>query len=371
MTRTVCDWCVMDDTAQEFAKFDDGCNFCIPAREMLNKSKDHLAQGLVFEHKIREIRESGKTSEFDAVIGVSGGVDSSYLLHLLSETELRVLPVHVNAGWDSAEACENIQRMMTKLNLKLFTYVVDWESMRGLQIAFLKSGVINQDIPQDHAFLAALRLVAQKHGIKNLISGGNLATESIGPKSWGHQAMDYRYLRSIHTRYGEGSIKQFPTWSIKKEIWSTQFTKSFKLINPLNSTDYVPSLATQILKEKYGYKTYGDKHTESSFTRFFQQIYLPERLGIDKRKSHLSSLIVSKEISRNAALELLHSPPISVIERRKLVGFVAAKLEMSQDNLEVLMKMKRTGERIPSENFINTTILNISKARSKVRKQHK
>jgi hypothetical protein len=297
---------------------------------------------LAFENLVDEIKGSPGKEGFHGIIGVSGGVDSSYLVHKLKTSGLKLLAVHVDAGWNSIEAVGNISKIVTDLDLELETIVVDWQEMKDLQLAYLRSGVMNQDVPQDHAFFSSLYRLARKYQIKYVISGSNFATESILPASWGQDAMDGKQLTAIHSRHGRKALNSFPVTQLRDLYFHSYIRGDYKVVAPLNYLDYSKNLAIKVLESEYSWKDYGGKHKESKFTDFFQEVYLPERFGIDKKRAHLSSLIVNQEISREEALERISNSRISQLERDNLVLYIAGKLGIPKDELEELIKLPLT-----------------------------
>jgi hypothetical protein len=319
------------------------CNHCISAEINLRLFREIRAENqLVFENQVDEIKRSPGKEGFHAIIGVSGGVDSSFLLHKLRESGLKLLAVHVDAGWNSIEAVGNISRMVTDLDIELETIVIDWQEMKDLQLSYLRSGVINQDVPQDHAFFSSLYKIARKFEIKNVISGSNFATESILPAAWGQNAMDGKQLRAIHSRHGSRKLPSYPITHLMDLYFHSYIKRDYKVVAPLNLLDYSKTAAIEILQSNYNWKDYGGKHKESKFTDFFQEIYLPERFGIYKKRAHLSSLIVNQEVSRQEALEEVFNSNLSQLDRDNLVLFIAGKLDIAKDELERLIKLPLT-----------------------------
>jgi N-acetyl sugar amidotransferase len=327
-----CTRCVMDTTAIEIQFDEHGvCSFCRRAERMLSKGWFPNDEGVRRLDSIaQEIRDYGKDKQYDCIIGMSGGIDSSYLLHVAKvRMGLRPLVVHVDAGWNSEIAVKNIESLIRPLGLDLFTYVVDWEEMRDLQLAFLRASVANQDIPQDHAFFAKLYELAVKKGIKYVLTGSNLTSESILPSSWGYKASDSIHLRSIHKRFGERKLRTFPTMSYFEQKIYWPRIRGMKLIKPLNLIDYDKEKAKDFLIKTYNWRYYGGKHFESKWTKFFQAYYLPFKFGYDKRKAHLSSLIIAGQLSREKALEELSRPIYSERELADDMAFIAQKLGIS------------------------------------------
>lgn len=340
----VCSYCIMDTSDPDITFTSNGrCNHCLSAEINLQHFREVRAENqLVFENQVDEIKRSPGKEGFHAIIGVSGGVDSSFLLHKLRESGLKLLAVHVDAGWNSIEAVGNISRMVTDLDVELETIVIDWQEMKDLQLSYLRSGVINQDVPQDHAFFSSLYKIARKFEIKNVISGSNFATESILPAAWGQNAMDGKQLRAIHSRHGSRNLRTYPITHLMDLYFHSYIKRDYKVVAPLNLLDYSKSAAIKVLQSNYNWKDYGGKHKESRFTDFFQEIYLPERFGIHKKRAHLSSLIVNQEVSRQEALEDVFTSNLSQLDRDNLVLFIAGKLDITKDELERLIKLPLT-----------------------------
>jgi hypothetical protein len=249
------------------------------------------------------------------------------------------LAVHVDAGWNSIEAVKNINSLVNKLDIELETVVINWEDVKDLQIAYLKSGLTNQDVPQDHVYFSSLYKFAIDNDIKYLISGSNFVTESILPSSWGQNAMDGRQIKHVHHKFGKRKLKSYPITYLREYLWKTLVTEKLKVVSPLNYIEYNPASAMKELRNNYNWLDYGGKHRESKFTEFFQRVYLPERFGIDKRRAHLSSLIVSNHITREEALEILKIPPINYLERDNLIRFVSAKLGIDSNLLMTFLEL--------------------------------
>ncbi len=337
MTYQICTRCVMDTTVEEITFDASGvCSFCHYVDTMLRPRWFLNEEGRKrLDQIIQKIKEHGKNKEYDCVIGLSGGVDSSYLAYLATKKfGLRPLVFHVDGGWNSELATKNIEQIVKKLDIDLFTHVVDWEEMRDLQLAFLKSGVVNQDVPQDHAFFAMLYRYATQYGIKYVLTGSNFATESIMPRSWAYDAMDLKHLQTIHRRFGRIKLKTFPTVSFFQYYLYYPFIKKMVIVKPLNYMTYVKADAMSLLQKELGWRYYGCKHGESRFTNFYQTYFLPVRFGFDKRRAHLSSLVLSGQVSRDEALKELQTLPYDWMEVEDVKRFVAKKLGISLDELE-------------------------------------
>lgn len=328
------------DTTDEQIEFDRNgiCNHCIDFETL---QKPQIIKGDDGKHAldayVAQIKAEGKGKAYDCIIGISGGVDSSYVAHRVIELGLRPLAVHVDTGWNSELAVSNIEKIVNALKIDLFTTVIDWDEMRDLQLAFLKSGVANCDIPQDHAFVAVLFKLAAKKGIRWIISGHNLQTESILPESWGYLSIDSKHLRSIHARFGMGRLKSFPTYSLFDYTFWWPYVRKIKILKMLNFEDYRKDEAKQLLIDRFGWRDYGGKHYESRFTKFFQSYYLPSKFGYDKRRAHLASLVVSGEMAREVALEELNKPPFEPNEARQDRLFVAKKLGVSEAEFDAIL----------------------------------
>jgi len=338
----VCTRCVMDTTDPEIVFDEQGvCNHCHEFDEVTSKHwfpNDEGKQKL--EAMFTKIKKEGKDQEYDCIIGLSGGVDSSYLALVMKDYGLRPLVVHVDAGWNSELAVHNIEQIVKYCDYALHTHVMDWQEIRDLQLAYLKAGVANQDVVQDHAFFSSLYHFAVQNNIKYVISGGNIATESVFPKSWHHAAMDAVNLKAIHKRFGKIKLTQYKTISFFKYYFYYPFIKGMTVIRPLNFMPYQKERALEVLKEKVGYKEYGRKHGESRFTKFFQNYYLPTKFNMDKRRPHLSSQVLSAELTRDQALEELQKPLYEEVELREDKAYVAKKLGISVEELDKLIHEK-------------------------------
>ncbi|WID98764.1 N-acetyl sugar amidotransferase [Bosea vestrisii] len=332
----MCVRCVMDTTDPHIS-FDEA-GVCSHCRNFETDFRPHWKPTLEgwaeFESKLAEIKAYGKGKEYDCIIGLSGGVDSSYLATKAVEWGLRPLVVHVDAGWNSELAVKNIEQIVTKLGLDLVTHVVDWEAMKELQLAFLRSDVANQDIPQDHAFFAALYNYAIKADIRYVINGTNFATESILPQGWGYDAMDARHIVAIHKQFGKKPLRNFPLISLFNYYFYFPKIRRMEIVSPLNFIPYSKQEAIYHLEKGYGWRYYGGKHYESRWTRFYQSYYLPQKFGYDKRKAHLASLIVTDQMTREEALAELEKPLVTDNELAEDKAFIAKKLGITEAELD-------------------------------------
>lgn len=327
----------MDTSDSQIVFNTDGvCDHCVGFRRDVQPNWDTGPSGRAkLNATIEKIKASAKGKEFDCILGLSGGLDSSYMLHLLvTEFGLRPLVFHVDGGWNTDIATNNIQTLVEKLGLDLYTEVIDWVEMRDLQLAFFKSGVPHLDIPQDHAFVATLYHFANKHGIKYIINGGNYATECIrNPLEWLYYGTDLAQIHDIQSRFGTRKLRNYPLSSIFFHKIYLRYFRGVKVIRPLNNLPYSKRLAVSTLTELYGWKAYPQKHFESRFTRFFEAYWLPTRFGFDTRRVQYSSLIVTGQMSRDEAIEKLKSPAYDPETIDDEFEYIATKLGISVDEL--------------------------------------
>lgn len=336
----ICTFCVMDATNSAI-EFDatGQCNCCRDA--LLRKPHEWWPnpEGKArMQRLVSLLKEQGRGRPYDVMVGLSGGIDSAYLAHVASRRYgLRLLAVHVDGGWNSEPAVRNIESIVRGLGIDLHTYVVEWQEMRDLQVAFLKASVHNQDIPQDHAFFATLYRTAARFGMRHFLSGVNFASECIVPPNLGFPSMDGKHARAVHQRFGSVGLDTYPIMSLVQYIWMTRVRRQLTVHRPLNYFAYDREEAQSELQQEYGWRDYGGKHCESRFTKFYQEIYLPRKLGFDKRRMHLSSLIVSGQITRDRALAELAEPISQPDQVRRDIKFVAKKLGLSREALERLI----------------------------------
>ena len=334
----------MDTTAEEITFDANGvCSFChyfdVNIKPILDRA--HSSEGRkLLDQIVADIKESGQGKPYDSILGISGGTDSSYLAYLAAELGLRPLVVHVDTGWNTPESEGNVKNLVSKLGFDLEIIPVDWEEMVDLQIAFYKASVKNCEIPQDHAFLAVLYKKAAEIGVRYILSGGNFASESILPRSWGYNAGDLRHLLAIHKRFGTLPLRKFPTLSFWQRYVYYPFVRKIREVRLLNYVPYNRAEAKRILSERFGWQDYGAKHYESVLTRFFQSYYLPTKFGIDKRKAHFSSLILSGQMTREQALEELKKPPYPSEEQLQAdKAYIAEKLGLTLSEWEAILAL--------------------------------
>ena len=289
---------------------------------------------------IDQMRRDGRGRDHDCIIGVSGGVDSSYVTYIAKEKlSLRPLVFHVDAGWNSQQAVNNIERLVDGLGLDLHTEVIDWLEMKDLQLAFFKAQVPHIDTPQDHAFFAALYNFAAKNGFKYVLTGANYSTECVRePLEWHYHASDLRQLLDIHRRFGTRPLKTFPLADIFKFKLYYRFVKGMRVVKPLNHVRYIKEEAIEELVRKFGWQRYAHKHYESRFTRFYEGYWLPTKFGYDKRRAHFSSLILTKQMTREEALKRVAEPAYTSETVAQDFEYVATKLGLSVAELTDLMR---------------------------------
>ncbi len=342
MKYQICTKCVMDTTDPDIEFDDDGvCNHCNNFHNVTKHNWFPNQEGSnLWQMQVAEIKKAGVGQEYDCILGLSGGVDSSYLAMKAHEWGLRPLVMHVDAGWNSELAVANIEAIVKYCGYDLHTHVVDWEDMRNLQLAYLRAGVSNQDVPQDHIFFSSLYHFAVKNNIKYVLSGGNIATESIFPSSWHGNAMDAINLKSICKRFDGGKLKSYKTVSFFEYYFWFPFIKRMRVLRPLNFMPYDKDAALNELQLRVGYKPYPRKHGESVFTKWFQNHYLPKKFGMDKRRPHLSSLIVSGQMTRDAALVKIEEPLYMADELEIDIAYLCKKLRISRADYDDLMNVQ-------------------------------
>ena len=327
------------DTSDSAIVFDDQgvCDHCTTYHNIIEPNWHTDQRGRKeLEILASRIQQAGKNRDFDCIIGMSGGADSSYLVYLAKEKlGLRPLVFHVDAGWNSQEAVNNIERLVDKLGLDLYTEVIDWMEMRDLQLAFFKSGVPHVDTPQDHAFFATMYKFAEQHKIKYILTGANYSTECVrNPIEWMYYQSDSIQLRDIHSKFGGPPLKTFPTTSIlKHKVW-LPYVKGIRVERPLNYVPYIKEDAIKLLANKFGWQSYPQKHFESRFTKFYEGYWLLRKFGYDTRRVQYSSLILTGQMTRDEALEKLKFPPLDDETSRREFEYVATKLGISVEELQ-------------------------------------
>lgn len=335
-----CTRCVMDTTDPEIQFNDAGvCNLCT---EFIDKRSSHNYNGEESDHAfkdmINQMKTAGKGKKYDCIIGLSGGIDSSYVAWLAKQNGLRVLAVHMDNGWNSEEAVLNIKNIASKLGIDYESYVLDWDEFRDIQLSFLKASVPEAETPTDVAIPAAMHKIAAKYKVQYIISGGNLATEGILPKAWHYNAKDLRYFKHIQKEFGTKKIKKFPTFGFLKEFYYKIF-KGIRILYILNYVPYVKDDAVELLKKELDWRYYGGKHYESKYTGFIQSYYLFKKFGIDYRRATLSTQICTGEINRDEALKILENKPYNAEEVAKEKEYIAKKLKISLEEFESIINL--------------------------------
>jgi N-acetyl sugar amidotransferase len=336
----ICTHCVMDTTDSRIFFDDNGvCDHCHTFYSRVKPNWPTGEQGeREFRKLVQRIKTHGRDREFDCLIGVSGGIDSSYLTFIAAEFGLRPLVFHVDAGWNSQQAVNNIEALVDRLRLDLYTEVIDWSEMKDLQLAFFRSGVPHIDTPQDHAFFATMYKFAEKHNVKYILTGANFSTECIrNPIEWMYYQSDSIQLRDIHKHFGTKPLRTFPTTSIfRHKIWLPYFRR-IKVLRPLNYLSYNKAEAEKLLVTNFGWQPYAQKHFESRFTRFYEGYWLPKKFGFDTRKVQFSSLILTGQMTREDALEKLSDSALDEATARLEFEYVANKLSITTDELRAYM----------------------------------
>ena len=336
----VCAVCVMSEDAEGVVIGANGqCNCC---KDAFARMPSEWWPGAEGERRmaalVTQLREEGRGKPYDALVGLSGGIDSAYLAHVMATRYgLRLLAVHVDAGWNSEPAVHNIEKLVRALNLDLITCVVEWREVRDVQRAFLRANVLNQDFPQDHAFFATLLRVAREHDVRSFLSGVNFASENLHIPQDAPSSTDGKHVREVHKKFGERPLASYPIMTMLEYLWTTRVRGMPKRYRPLDFLNYDKEAARAELERCYGWRDYGPKHSESRFTKFYQEVYLPRKLRFDKRRLHLSSLIVSGQLTRDAALDELARPATTERQAERDTRFVAKKLDMTTDELKTLI----------------------------------
>jgi N-acetyl sugar amidotransferase len=355
-TYQICNNCIMD-TSDSTIKFDSEgvCVYCGNFKNTILPSWHNLDEEILYKF-VNKIKKQGEGKDFDCIIGLSGGLDSSYLTYVAKEKlGLRPLLFHVDAGWNTEKAVSNIENLVDGLGLDLYTEVINWEEMKNLQVSFLKSQIPHQDIPQDTAFFSALYKFARKHKIKYVLTGGNFSTECIRePEEWGaYPGTDKMLILDIHSKHGKVPLKTFPIIDVFVSKIYYKYILGMQVFKPLDFIDYVKNDAEIELKEKFGWKKFKHKHHESRFTRFFEDYWLVEKFGFDRRRAHFSSLILTNQMTRLEAIERIKEAELSKDFIESEFEYVAHKLDLTTNELKTIFEGKnKTTANYKSKHFL-------------------
>lgn len=336
----VCMNCVMDTTDSKIVFDEQGvCDYCNSYKnEILPNWNPNGSNEIEFNKITEQIRKEGQGKEHDCILGLSGGTDSSYLAYIAKEKMgLRPLVYTVDTGWNLNIAVENIERLVKALNLDMYTEVINWDEMKDLQLAFFRAQVAYQDLPQDHVIFAGLYNYAVKNGIKYVLTGSNIATEFVrSPIEWVH-LNDLKLIKDIHNKFGQYKLRTIPMCSMFKYRLYYQYIKGMKRVAPLDMIFYDKDAAEKVLKEKFGWENYQNKHYENIFTRFYEGYYLPRKFGYDKRKSYFSNMILTGQMTRDEALEKLKESPYNKEIMKEDMKYIAKKLGVSTVEFEQII----------------------------------
>lgn len=334
----ICKTCIMDSSDKTITFDSEGiCDYCNNFHTKIVPSWHTDERGYkVLMDKAAKIKLAGEGRDFDCIIGLSGGLDSSYCAYIAKEVMgLRPMLFHVDAGWNTDQAVSNIEKIVDGLGLDLYTEVVNWEEIKDLQVAILKSQIPHQDIPQDCAFFSTLYKFARENKIKYVLTGGNLSTECIRePEEWGaYPGNDKTFIKSIHKKFGSRPLKSYPIIDVFISKLYYTYILGMKVFKPLDHVPYVKSSAEELLEAKFGWKKFKHKHHESRFTRFFEDYWLPRKFGFDRRKAHFSSLILTGQMARSDALSRIQTPELDEAFLNQEFEYVAHKLDLSVEEL--------------------------------------
>ncbi len=343
--NNICNNCVMDNTDSRIVFDNNGiCDHCNTFySEIEPKLKSNISNKNILYGLLKNIQKEGKNKEFDCILGMSGGIDSSYLLYLAKEEfNLRPLVFHVDAGWNTQLAVNNIEKLVDGLGLDLYTQVIDWEEMKDLQVSYFRSGVPHIDVPQDHAFFSTMYRFASRYNVKHILTGGNYSTECIrNPVEWMYYQSDSIQLKAIHKAFGSVPLRNFPTTKIIWHKLYLPYLRGIRVHRLLDLIHYNKKEAMNLLMDKFGWQPYPQKHFESRFTRFYESYWLYERFGYDVRKVQFSSLILTGQMSRDEALSELAKLPYDISTIHQEFEFVAHKLGITVDELRGYFNMPK------------------------------
>ncbi len=341
----MCSRCIMDSSDPHIHFNEQGvCDYCVNFDLAIMPNWHPNERGHAELMKLSEkIKKDGQGRDFDCIIGLSGGLDSSYVSYLAKEVMgLRPLLFHVDAGWNTDQAVGNIEKLVDGLGLDLYTEVINWEEMKSLQLAFLKAQVADQDIPQDTAFFSGLYKFAKAHKIKYVLTGGNFSTECCRePEEWGaYPGIDKTLINDIHGQFGSRKLKSFPIVDVLAYKIYYRYVLGMQVVRPLNLVPYVKHDAEATLERLFGWKKFQHKHHESRFTRFYEDYWMPRKFGYEKRRAHFSSLIMTGQMTREEALQRISKPELDEQFLKSEFEYVASKLDLSVTELQALFEGK-------------------------------
>jgi len=331
----------MDNIADEDISFDENgiCNYY---HDYKKAEAEFSFKGDIGKKKLAEfvnrIKESGRGKPYDCLIGLSGGVDSTYVAWLVKSQGLRPLAVHLDNGWNSELAVKNIENIISKLGIDLYTLVVNWQEFKDIQLSYLKASVVDIEVVSDHAIFATMYKLAKEKGIGYIISGQNIVTEHIMPQSWLYKKMDFVNLKDIHSKFGTVKLKTYPTFDFKKYVYYSSVLQLLPFYI-LDYVDYNKKAVKEFITKELDWRDYGGKHYESIFTKFYQAYILPEKFKIDKRKAHLSTLICSGQMTRQEALSELEKPIYDPEELKADKEYVLKKFGLTEAEFERIMQL--------------------------------
>lgn len=336
----ICTKTVMDTVGDENIQFDENgiCNYYHEFREKLKIRVPEAAEAeKQLASMVDAIKKGGQGKQYDCIIGISGGVDSTYTAWLVKKLGLRPLAIHLDNGWNSELAVKNIENILNKLGIDLYTEVLDWEMFKDLQLSFLKASTPDGEIPTDHAILTILYRMASKFNVKYIISGMNFRNEGMLPPSWARGYLDWKYISSVQNKFGTQSLKTFPHMTVFDFLYFN-LVKKIRSVSFINYIPFDKSEAMKVIQDELGWKYYGGKHYESIYTRFYQAYILPKKFNIDKRKAHLTCLIASTgEITREQALEQLKQPTADPKLMEEDKEYLIKKLDITPEKFDEIM----------------------------------
>ncbi|MBS1659710.1 MAG: N-acetyl sugar amidotransferase [Bacteroidetes bacterium] len=365
-----CSVTVMDNIADSHITFDEKgiCNYYY---EYQQAAREQVFEGEEGERRLAsladKIKKDGKGKAYDCLIGLSGGVDSTYVALLVKKLGLRPLAVHLDNGWNSELAVKNVENIITKLGFDLYTLVVDWQEFKDIQLSYLRASVVDIEVVSDHAIFSTMYKLAKEKNIGYIISGTNVVTEYIMPPDWLYQKMDFANLKDIHNQFGKVKLKTYPSFDFKKYVYYSAVLR----LTPISILNYVPYNKKQIkevITRELGWRDYGGKHYESIFTKFYQAYILPEKFGIDKRKAHLSTLICSGQMTREEAMAELAKPIYDPQELKTDKEYVMKKLGLTPAEFEQIMQQPvRSHHEFKSDRHLKSYYMNLLRKTAPVR----